>query len=350
MQRLRLYDLRISRLPGIVGLCTSDTTGLCSLVNAAQRRLILCPESGDEGWYGTWAEVAFTISRSAPYLTLPRGIARMEQVVVCDQPIPIYNQFWEYLQFGNGRLPKQNHCDSGGCLQEVLSRNSVPTWTDLSNAPQYLRAYPSNDGDTAARIFYQGTDQNNRPIVNLDGADRVQGVFYGLTYPFNTTAEQFSALTGIQKDQTLGAVEVFQVNPTTGEEVLLVTLDPGQTTASYRRYYFNNLPCSCCSDPVTEPQTITLRAICKFEPLPVLTDTDYLVIQNQEAMIEACKAVRYSEMDTVAGKQMAKDAHRNAVEYLNGELTHYYGRDNPSVIVKPYGSADLRNQRIGTMI
>lgn len=349
MQRLRLYDLRISRLPQVVGLCTADTAGICSLVNAAQRRLMLCPESGDEGWYGTWAEIASNVSRDTPYLTLPREIARLEAVVVCDEPVPVYNQFYEYLLFGNGRLPKQFRANNPTCLVQGLSRNNVPTFVDLSAAPQLLRIYPTNAGDSAARIFLQGLDQNGKRIVNMDGADRVDGVFYALASPFVTTVEQFTAITGIQKDQTIGAVQVYQVDPVSGEEVLLVTLDPGETTANYRRYYFNNLPWDCCASSATV-QTLQLRALCKLEPIPVQTDTDYLVIQNLEALIEECMAVRYSEMDTTTAKQMSINAHRQAIGYLNGELTHYYGKDTPSLIVKPYGIADLRRQAIGTMI
>jgi len=351
MQRLRLYDCRISRLPGIIGACTADTATIASYVNAAQRRLIYCKESGDEGWYGTWAEITFSISRDRPYLTTSREIARLETVVVCDDPVTVNNQFYEYLQFGNGRLPKQFQQNNPNCLTEVLSRNNVPTFVDLSNGPQYLRAYPTNEADTKARIFYQGTDQNQRTIYNMDGADRVQGVFYPLAYPFNTTTEQFTGISGIQKDQTVGAVEVFQVDPVTGAEVLLVTLQPSELTASYRRYYFNNLPLSCCPQGnLTTAENLQMRAICKLEPVPVLTDTDYLLIQNLEAIIEECSSVRYSEMDTTTAKQMSINAHRSAVGYLNGELAHYYGITNPAISVKPYGSADLRRQAIGTMI
>jgi hypothetical protein len=327
----------------------SDTITLCSYLNSAQRRALFCKEAGEESWYGTWAEMAFNVSPSNPYLTTPREVARLEAVVVCDDPVPIYNQFWEYLQFGNGRLPKQFRDNNRTCLQQVLSRNNVPTFVDLSNGPQLLRSYSGSDTDNATRIFYQGTDNNNRKITTMDGADRVQGVFYQNTYPFNTTTHLFNGITGIQKDQTVGPVEIFQVDPTTGEETLLVTMEPSETTANYRRYYFSNLPRNCCNN-ATDPATVQLRAICKLEPLPVYTDTDYLVIQNLEALIEECKAVRYSEMDTVAAKQMAINAHKEAVALLNGELVHYYGETNPSVIVKPFGTADLRKQRIGTMI
>ena len=57
MKRLRLYDCRASRLPQTVGLCTDNVPGIAAFVNSAQRRLLMCKESCDEGWWGTWAEI-----------------------------------------------------------------------------------------------------------------------------------------------------------------------------------------------------------------------------------------------------------------------------------------------------
>src|SRR3989442_316999 len=104
--RLRGYDFRLSRAPGLLGLCESDTVSVFAALNTAQRQLLLCKEAGDEGWFGTWAEMAFSISRTSPYLTTPREVARLELATVCNRPVPIQNQFYEYLDFGNGRLPK----------------------------------------------------------------------------------------------------------------------------------------------------------------------------------------------------------------------------------------------------
>ena len=233
-------------------------------------------------------------------------------------------------------------------------RNNVPTFVDLTNGPQIIRIYPGDqvDVDNARRVFVQGLDNNGNVIYSQDVLNRVSGIFVTLASPFVDVPIQFTRIDGLQKDLTAGNVQVFQVDPTTGTEVLLTTMAASETTSWYRRYYFNQLPCGCCPAPIQNGTcpTVQATAIAKLEPIPVLVDTDYLLIQNREALIEECASIRYSEMDTMAAKQMAAERHTQAVRYLNGELTHYLGKDTPAINFAPFGTARLENQSIGTMI
>jgi hypothetical protein len=351
MKRLRLYDMRYGRLPGIVGLCSSDTTRIAQICNAAQRRLLYCREAGDEGWYGTFAEMAFNVSRDLPTITLPRSVARLEFVNGCDNPVAIQNQFYEYLNFGNGRLPKQYPVCSSS-LTQCLSRNSVPTFTDLSASNQTVRVYPGDAADKGRRILLQGLDNNGVPIYSQDGTVRVDGIFLVLERPFVDCPIRFNTITGIQKDITAGPVQIFQVDPATNNETLLLTMESSEQTAWYRRYYLDDLPCGCCVSPASTAACpmVQMTAIAKLEPIPVMVDTDYFLIQNEEALIEECQSVRYSEMDTQTAKAMAAERHQQAVRYLNGELTHYLGKDSPAINFVPFGTARLEKQLIGTLV
>ena len=170
-QRLRLYDLRTSRLPSAVGACASDIARLAQILNSAQARLVLAKESGDEGWYGSWAEVAWNVSRTAPYITLPREIARIEAVTVCSRPVPVSNPFIQYLQFGSGRLPKLRSQLCPGRPTSVIARNNAVTFADMTNAPQFVVAYASDPSDiqTPKRVLIQGLDQNGAEVYSMDG-------------------------------------------------------------------------------------------------------------------------------------------------------------------------------------
>lgn len=315
----------------------------------------MAKEAGDEGWYGTWAEIVFNISRTNPYITLPREIARLEAVNVCNHPVAVQNQFYEYLQFGNGRLPKQfRHCRN--FLTQGYTRNNAVTFTDLTNGPQIIAIYATDpaDIDGKHRVLVQGLDNNNNVVYTQDGLTQVQGVFVTLSSPFATAPMQFNQLTGIQKDVTNGPIQIFQVDPATGAQVLLLTMQPGEQTAWYRRYYLDSLPCGCCPPPGIVPagqcQQVQVAAIAKLELIPVVVDTDYLLIGNLEAITEECQSIRYSEVDTATAKQMAQEKHMQAIRLLNGELAHYLGIDTPAVSVAPFGDARLERQRIGTMI
>ena len=346
--RLRLYDCRVSRLPRICGICQDNVPAVADLVNTSQRRLLFCQEAGDEGWYGGWAEILFTVSRSQPYITLPREIARLEKVDVCGWPVDVNNSFVEYLRFGNGRLPK---CFNPTCgITAAFARNNAVTFTDLSTPPQYISVFPASDQDLSKRVFVSGFDQNNNPVTTQDGLNRVAGEFIGLVQPFTTSTTLWNRITGIQKDQTAGQVRIYQTDPATGAQVLLLTMEPSETVASYRRYYLNNLPANCCPDPSNVTGNIACTAIAKLDLVPVQVDTDFTLVQSLEALINECQAVRMSEVDNVASQQMGLAFHKQAIKALNGELAHFMGLKEPAISFAPFGTAKLEYQRIGSLL
>ena len=349
MLRTRLFDLRLSDLPKVVNLCQSDVNGVASVVNTVQRRLLYCREAQDEGWHGTWAEVTFNVDPTSPYITTPREIARLEQMTVCRRPVNIRNQFYEYEKFGNGRLPKLCGPHTG-CL-DAYSRNNSVTFVDPPVTPFLLRIYPSSGDDLTSRVLVQGVDINGLSITSADGTNQVQGQFVTLEQPFVAFPFSLSAITGIQKDITKGQIQFKAVDPATGTETLLLTMEPGEQTAWYRRYYLNALPPTCCPTPnVPQGTTVQVTAIAKLDFIPVQVDTDYCLLQNIEAMIEEAQSMKYSRIDETSSKQMSVAHHANAVRFLNGELWHLYGKNDVSVNFKPFGSASLERQRIGSLV
>lgn len=349
MQRLRLYDCRNSRLPGLIGACVRDQT-VADYVNAAQRRLLMCKEACDEGWWGTWAEVVFNVSRCQPYITLPREIARIEWLNLCDQPITVQNQFYEYLDFGNGRMPKVNRRCGGIGVTDAYTRNNAVTFTDLYNAPQYITAYITDERDIGKRSLIGGLDSAGNIVSSTDVVEQVQGEFLTFNLPSVTTTTLWTQLTAIQKDQTYGIVRYYQTDPSTGDEVLLLSMEPTELTASYRRYYFQSLPRGCCpSSTSTDETTAQVTAIAKLDMIPVQADTDFCLIQNLEAIIEECQSIRYASMDSHQAKGLSQERHKLAVAFLNGELNHYIGKDSVAVGIKPFGSAKLNRQLIGKL-
>jgi hypothetical protein len=346
MKRLRLYDCRASRLPQTVGLCTDNVPGIAAFVNSAQRRLLMCKESCDEGWWGTWAEIAFNVSTSQPYITLPREVARLEAMNMCDRPVAIQNQFFEYLQFGNGRLPKLRpncRCE----IEQTYTRNNAVTFTDMTNAPQYITVYITDDRDIGKRVLIQGLDDAENTIYSTDVTEQVTGVFLVLNNPSVQSPSTLSQLNGIQKDVTYGPIRIYQHDPTTGDEILLLTMEPSEQTASYRRYYVQGVPLNCCATNVEGNVQIT--AIAKLDLIPVATDTDYCLIQNVEAIIEECASIRYADMDSPTAKAMSQERHKLAISFLNGELNHWLGKDQLAVNFAPFGSAHLPKQKIGRL-
>ncbi len=351
-QRLRLYDARVSRLPGLVGLCREDIVGVSNVVNSIQERLLYAKEAGDEGWYGSYAEVLLQASRLTPYVTLPREIARIEFADVCSKPVALNNQFASYLRFGNGRLPKLCRDNFFNCLTTAWTRNDAVTFIDPPTQPFFLQAVALDAADiqSARRVLFQGPDAQGNIIYSQDGNNLVTGEYVTLVSPFGASVNSFSRLTGIQKDVTVGAVQILSVDAATGASTLLLTMEPSEQSSLYKRYYFNSLPCSCPSGQgCVTPQTIPIRAIVKLDLIPATVDQDYLLIQSLEALIEEAQSQRMAGIDGMAAKAESENRHKAAVRFLNGQLVHFVGKNNPALVFKPFGSARLERVRIGML-
>lgn len=368
MRRLRLIDFRLSRGPAAVGIAQTDINSCAAILNAAQERLLFDKAQSDEGWNGTWAEMAFSVDIEHPYITCPRGVARLEAIDVCGRPVPLYNQFHEYLQFGNGRMPKEDRwrrLTARGYLPAGYSRNNAVLFHDLQDAPQQIQIYATNPQDNVnpipRRVLVQGLDQNGNTVFTQDGPNTVEGEFVTLTSPYGTTVNEYSQITGIQKDVTLGPVQIFQSDPYWGSLELLSVIEPTETTASYRRYYLGGIPQGCCRHdrlwkasqnpqcPCRKRNFILVTAIAKLDLVPVVGDTDYTVIQNLEALIAECQSVRYSEMDSTDAMSKSAERHTAAIRLLIGEVSHYQGKNSPSIDFAPFGNADLRRVNIGML-
>lgn len=331
-----------------VGICQGDLASTAAIVNLAQERLIMDPMAPEEGWWGGWVKMVFNVqavSLSA-FIVTPHDIARIILLDVCQKPIRIRNGFYEYLEFGIGLQP--NQCTPQVCspaTMQAFERDTVATLHDFSGAAKVLRAYPGNNADLGKRIVFQGPDQNGVQVLGVDPTSHtaILGETVFLQAPFSTTINQFSGIVGIQKDATLEPVQVFMVDPVTGAQTLLTSMEPNETTAQYRRYFLNGLPCGCCQSLASPVQ---VSAQCKLDFVPAFADSDYLIIQSIPALIEEVQSIRYSRMDATQAPALEAKHHAKALAILNGQLDHFLGKVNTAVTVPLFGSDRLKPQPV----
>lgn len=351
MQLKRLRDARLSNIPQAIGLCAADNTKLLATINEAQERLVYA--GGEAGWWGSWAKMAFNVistgASADPFITLPRTVARLIDIDMCRFPVPIQNEFYEFLEAGVGlQSPVDGQCSRHCTVPQGYDRGCFPAFTDMTPG-KLLRFYTTDPLDVDRRIFVQGTDTNDMTIYSLDGYNQVKGIWLNLTSSFVDTPFALNTLTGLQKDITIGVVQVYEVDSVTGDQTLISTMDPSEEVAGYRRYFLGGLPSRCCGDVASTAPTVQVSAMAKLAFIPVVADTDYLIIQNIPALKEECQAVRFGEMDDSTSASQSLLRHQKAVRLLNGELIHHLGKDRPAVAFSPFGNAHLRNQRIGSM-
>ncbi len=348
--RLRLADFMVSRGPTAVGLCNADVAPVGQIVNEAQERLLFA--GGETGWYGSWWKMAFNLTQNDPYITAPREVARLINMDVCARPIRIQNEFYEFLEAGIGLQPVSPSCQGQRCaVMEAYERGAVISQRDLTPGGKKLRIVITDPADVGRKCIVQGKDQNGATIYGQNGTDQILGTVLDFTLPFVDTPTEITEWNGFQKDFTIGPVSVYEVDMTTGNQVLLATYAPNELVPSYRRYLVNGLPAWCCNPPVSGiPQPVQVTAMAKLEFVPVQVPEDYLLIQNLPALIEEVQSVRYDGIDTEEAKKLSEYHHARALRYLNGQLEHYYGKNRPAIQFSPFGDAHLTRQRIGAMM
>jgi len=331
-----------------LGICKQDIAENAAAVNLAEQQLITDPLAPDEGWVGGWATMKFNVNSSlgSSFFVTPHNVARVIVLDVCKIPIALRNGFYEYLLFGTGLQPKG--CGPQLCQPntvQAFERDSVSTLADFPATPQYLRFYPTNSADVGRRIVPQGNDQNGKPITatDIDTQTAAFGETIYMVSPFSTSINQFANVSGILKELTLGQVLIYTVDPTTGVSTYLSTMEPNETTAQYRRYFINGLPCNCCSTP---GGVVQVSAKVKLDFVPLVNAQDYLNIPNIPAIYEQCQANRYGTIDSENASKLEAKHHARAIQLLCGQLDHVQGKIQTAVRVPIFGSDRLRLQPI----
>jgi len=343
MNRRTLLDARMSRIAGSIGTCPNDNVGLLETINEAQQRLIMDEAQPDEGWWGTWGVMNFNLTQADPYFTTPRDVARVTLIDICKKPIVLRNQFYEYLEFGNGLRPLAC-CSTGVCENlGAFDRGPVVSFKDIRPPNKRIRVFATDETDYGKRVLLSGKDPFDNIFYSQDGFQRVTGEFVTLATPFAETVNEFSVWNGVQKDLTNGQVQFHEVDTVTGEMRLLLTMEPSETVGCYRRYFVNGLP-NTCATGCPSPQEIQISALVKLDFIPAVADTDYLIIGNLAALKEECLSIRLSEMDSPNAKRMAASHHAAALRLLFGELDLYVGKERVSINVPLWNGDRLRPQ------
>lgn len=345
--RTSVYQLQQSAFPQVIGACQADLPTICAFANEAQQRLI--PAMGETGPWGGWRKIVLQASRCAPYVTLPREVARIIEMSYCRMPVGIRNEFYELMEASIGLQDFCRRTDWCGAVRGY-ERGTFPSMRDVDPANQFLRLYATDPRDYGKRLLVgPAQDQNGNGIYTQDSLNQVNGFYLTLKQPFDTSQMIVSHFTGILKDPTFGDVLLYQVDATTGAQVLLSRYAPDEISPSYRRYFLSHLPCSCnthttqqspCITGATTPGVVQVTAIAKLEPVPVNLQTDFLVIGNIPALIEEAKSIRFGRMDTANAITQEAKCHARAIKLLNDELVHYTGR-SIAVNIAPFGTAKL---------
>lgn len=299
-----LGQLKSQISPSVVGLQTCSSEYL-ALVNKATQRLIMSPDQ----WWDVTGRIQINALNGC--ITWPRQIAAPISVAICGCPIPIRNEWFEFLESGYG-LRCCNTCD-----HQLFDRGTAVTFKDIRNG-YCTKITTTADEDADQEIGFYGYDLNGNWIRSDDGLGNIRdGYWMDIPTSAGTSVigtKQFSAgaITQIIKPQLNGALQLWDSNfgDVTDTQQIGV-YDWNDTTPSFRRSFIGGLSQQC---------TTQITMMYKAEFMPVQNDNDFLMIANIPAMEHMMMAVQLFSKNQM---QLASGHEAKARQILDNEVNHY---------------------------
>ena len=266
-------------------------------INEAIERLMNKPK--------LWAGTTQSLILCAPngQITLPREVAKIIKCRVNGRFREVQSRWFEYYSNGNGLLGKGNWCGP------LVDRGFACTQYDIpQGVPMYISIVSDREEDDNAKILLRGHDETGREVYGLHSFGESVPIYGGAQDTMWVSEKLFSDITAIEKPITRGYVYVSAILPSLGIRYFLGSIHPDETHPQYRRYFVQEVARDVTTtttplvnpDPLTTVQQMTpyrLDAMCKLQYVPLVHDSDPLLIQNFGALKMMLKAVRLEDAE-----------------------------------------------------
>lgn len=302
--KLTFAQVKASTLPAAVNLPACDTRFL-ALVNEAQQRLIMRPAT----WYDF--HYKYQVSVVEGLITWPREIASISAISKCCNPVPLRNEWFEFIESGYGLRV----CDESTCSQinEALDRGLSPLSRDLSGnfKVKLYNDLSSDDGDV---VIVKGLDSNGNWVRTLYSGSYIDGERINTSTTGTLSSTTFSSVTEIVKPVSDGAFRLYEYDSSDSTQTQIGVYQWDETVPRYRRTYVGGI----CDGTVTT----VINVIAKREFIPVRSDNDVLLIGNLPALKAMCLAIQKEDKNDQAAAMV--DLAR-AYQIMDDEVQHYLG-------------------------
>lgn len=333
MARITVAQSTLLRLPQVMGICADDSRYLPWLNAAVQQCLFLGK------WVGTYASYRVCVTDGC--LTWPRQIETIEAIALCDRPIFIRNQWFEFLEQGVG-IQGGGSCNqvngdpvswNGGCYgnagQQLLDRGTACAFNDIRGTGKKIRVYADVSEDPLSQILLMGYDENGNWIMTQTNGVWHDGEYVNISTTPTLSTKFYTSLTRVIKPVTNGFVRLYEYNTADTTQRALAVYEPTEETPNYRRSLVNALCRSGCSNPITDANSTckqsTITVMAKLAFIPVAVDTDFLIIGNVPALKAMVKSVMFFERDNPGDIQKGEAFKQIAKTFLQEELDSYMG-------------------------
>lgn len=290
---LTLGDIRAQIAPLVDGGVCLDSPRIAQVVTEAVARLAAKPAAA------RYTVRTVRLWSNGGTLVLPRELRKIIKVRVEGQTAQAYSKWFEFADSGPGyfadasSLSGQDLVDRGEtCLQFSIPRKLNGT---VLTAGFRLLVFSDQPEADSANLDVRGLTPDGRMARTESWA---AGELVPLRNTFGVyTQNEFWDVTGVRKPRTNGYVFVEAYNPDTFERFHLATYHPAETNPSYRQYALKGLDFSAD----TEPLARSVLALAQCQALPLVLDTDPLLIENIPAIGTMCQAISLYRLNDAKG-------------------------------------------------
>lgn len=274
---LTLANIKEAGLEAAAAAC-NDSDEFIAKINKVQRRIL---KRGD--WFGT--EILFKFCVYNACITWPRWVGRVSAIRPCGMgTVEIRNNWYSIY----GPTP---------CFQNILTMRDAgtgPCYNEISGTiGKKIRAYAEKSIDIGRKLTIYGRDAaTNLPLRMPDGSPGLELV---LTATYAETTVDVKNITAVTKDETKGFVFLYEYETATGLTRDLAMYEGNETNPRYRKSIISNL----CSMPAcAENDGVRMHRVdvlAKLEFIPVKNDSDFLIIDDFDAIELGLQAVRMED-------------------------------------------------------
>jgi hypothetical protein len=315
--RRTLFSVRNSRIPAVLGLCPDDPK-FRHILNEAQERLITTGS-----WWGTFGRYRCLANNGI--LVWPRQIAGIFAAAVSSVPIKTRDIFFEFSELGYGIEGPMT------CGLVLKDAGNLPVFQPISGNTSQVKVYCDLVADVNTPVLLLGHDANGNWIRTVQNGAYADGEVVLASTTGTLSVNIFEDVTGVQLQQRNGPVRLYSYDTVTAVQIAIGVYDYDETNPWYRVSRIEGL-----NSPAVASNPVTIDVACKFEFIPAIKDTDYLLIGCLPALKDMCSAIVAAEDEpTQAAKaQSIQAGMAMAQAALEQELRHYNGAPESSVNVQ----------------
>lgn len=315
-------------------------------VNRATRRLM---KRG--GWFGT--EVLMRLCTEGCNVVFPRHVGTVLGMRLCESgQMQIRNHWWSVV--GPGNIAGWNSVYGGGfgygygygngfdvgAVQGYqppgVDANTVPIFNQVSgNTGKLIRYHVVNQSDYGKTITIYGKKYGGQPLQQqIDGVTE-NGLTITAAYPIAQTTTLVTKIDAVVREATASPAYLYEYDPATTKLRMLAAYESSETNPSYRHMQIPALACSPWRCGENGEKIYQFEALVKLQYIPVVSDNDFLLVDDFDALALAIQSIKFSEANDATNAEIYM---RQAIKELNYELRDKSPGQQLSVTVNTMGS------------